>query len=148
MAIRRTSPLLFAALAAALTGCTAESGILRSPGGPETALRLSVRDRDTLKPIAGAAIAAETASRHHPFSAASILGQTDAQSSRARTDDHGRATVQTLEGREFRIVVWAPGRPPTVFSTAMLHAANGDWIDPEIPAGVQVRIESAAGAPP
>lgn len=127
--------LLSIAAAAALPGCNAETGVFRTPGGPDSAILVRVRDAATGQPIASAAVAAETTSRDHPFSAASILSQTGPESSRAKTDERGEAVVRVLEDREFRIVVWAPGRAPVAFGPAALRIAGGEWIDPQLPPG-------------
>lgn len=150
MAMRRTYSLLLSATLMLLAGCSAESGILRTPGGPETQVRIFVRDRATQSPVANAAVALETASRDHAFSAASMLGQTGPESAQGRTDADGAITLTTLHGREFRVVVWAPGRAPVVFSPAAINAAEGAWINPELPPrptdpGVELRVEEGPG---
>lgn len=138
---------------ALISGCTAESGILRAPGGPAVAMRVFVRDSASLVPIEGAAISAESTSRDHPFSAASVLKQTGPESSRATTDAHGSAMVSVLAEREYRIVVWAPGRAPVVFGPSQLMAGPGVWMDADLPPGgavedLQLRIggESTSAA--
>lgn len=136
MAMMRTAPLLLLiAAAAAPAACTAETGVFRTAGGPEKAVQVRIRDAATAAPIAGAAVSAEMASRDHPFSAASIMGQTGPDASRASTDERGEALVTVLDDREYRIVVWAPGRAPVAFGPAALRAAAGGWIDPELPPG-------------
>jgi hypothetical protein len=137
MAIPTRTPLLLllalAGVAACITGCTAESGIFRSPGGSPVHVRVLVRDHATHRPIEGAAVAAETTSRDHAFSAASILGQTGPSSSAGTTDHTGLVTVTVLDEREFRIVVWATGRAPVVFGPAQLRLKTREWITPEVP---------------
>jgi hypothetical protein len=96
--------------------------------------------------LADVAVALETASRDHAFSAASMLGQTGPESAHGRTDARGAITLSTLHGREFRVVVWATGRAPVVFTPAAINAAEGAWIDLELPPrptdpGVQVRVQ-------
>jgi hypothetical protein len=150
MAMRRTYSLLLLASLVLLAACSAESGILRTPGGPETQVRIFVRDRATQSPVADAAVALETASRDHAFSAASILGQTGPESAQGRTDAEGAITLSTLHGREFRVVVWAAGRAPVIFTPAAINASEGAWIDPELPPqqadpGVEVRVEEGSG---
>lgn len=132
----RSSMLLLLALVgmvACVAGCTAESGIFRSPGGSPVQVRVLVRDQATHRPIEGAAVAAETTSRDHSFSAASILGQTGPSSSRGTTDQTGFVSVTVLDEREFRIVVWATGRAPVVFGPAQLSLTSREWISPEVP---------------
>lgn len=146
--MRRNSLLLAMMIGpwlAALAGCTAESGILRSPGGPAVAMQVFVRDSTSHEPIPGAAISAETSSRDHPFSAASILYQAGPETSRGRTDEKGSAVVSVLDEREFRVVVWVPGRAPVVFGPALLAGKMGEWVEAELPPdgtnpGVQLRI--------
>lgn len=135
--------VLLLALAAFLAGCSAESGMFRTAGGPETPVQVWVRDLDSGKPIVGAAISAETIARDHPLSAASILGQTGPESSRARTDSEGAARVSVFEDREFRILVWAPGRATVVFGPMLLRDAAEGWIDPLLPDdGTNPRVQA------
>jgi len=153
MAILKT-PLLslaFASIAAALLGgCSSESGMFRTPGGPAMDLHVWVRDASSHRPIEGATVVADTIARDHPFSAATVLSQTGPESSRARTDAQGAAFVEVLDDREYRIVVWAAGHPPVVFGPFSLRRGAGEWIDPELtsssaPSPLQVRIGSQSG---
>ncbi len=151
MAMRTGQSPLFAlpiaGVLAILQGCSSETGMFRSAGGPKQTLLVFVRDRDTMRPIQGAAVAVETASRDHPFSAASILGQTGPDDSRATTNEHGEVRLTWLEGREFRVVIWTPGRSPAVLGPVTLNGASGAWLDPALPPGtadpgVQARIHT------
>jgi len=134
-------------------GCTAESGLLRTPGGPDAPLWIWVRDRHSGAPLADARVSFETASRFHPLSAASLLGQTDPEHASVMTDSTGAAMMQVLSGRDFRIVVWAPGRSAVVFRpTTPGTLAPSEWLDPFMPGdgadpGLQVRISERAGIP-
>lgn len=121
-----------AALAAvSLCGCDADSGIYRTPGGPEAAFTVLVRDALSHEPIAGATVLAETPSRDHPFSAATILGQTQPVSARATTNDRGEATLTCLRGRPVRIGILAAGVQPSfiLFDPNPADATDvADWL--------------------
>ncbi len=153
MAILKAPLLLFAFASIAMAflwGCSAESGMFRTPGGPPIGLHVWVRDASTHQPIEGAVVVADTIARDHPFSAATILSQTGPESSRARTDAQGAAVVNMLDDREYRLVIWASGHPPLVFGPLSLRQRGGEWIDPELPSSsasplLQARIGILSG---
>ena len=143
--MRRTPLLLIFPL---LGACNAETGLFRTAGGPPQPVRVELRDRESGAPIAGAAVVAETVARNHPMSIASAMWKTMPEDTRGRTDVQGRITLSVLEGREFRIFVWAPGRTPVAF-WPVLESHADIWLEPELPPGeanpgVQARITTRA----
>lgn len=75
-------------------------------------LDVAVRDAITAEPVVGCRVLAETPSKDHPFSIASLLGQTGPFDSSAVTDARGRATLVGLESRAVRLGVWPRGESP------------------------------------
>lgn len=87
---------------AALPGC--------SP--TRSTLTVEVRDAATGEPAPGVTVLADVPSRNHPFSVASLLGQTGPVSSRGTTDAKGVATVDRIEDRPFRLTIVPEGGTP------------------------------------
>lgn len=142
------SLFLLAAACTGLGGCNAESGLFRTAGGPETAIIVSVRDWATKRPIADALVAAETQSRNHPFSVASIMWKTMDSASTGRTDDAGSVRLKVLADRHYRLRIWPRGGAPVVFFHAEPSPLPmGEWMSAELPPGsdpgVEARIDSA-----
>lgn len=134
--------------AAALSGCTAESGLFRTAGGPETPIVLSVRDAATHRPVPGARCAAETFSRNHPFSIASIMWQTMDSASVGTTDGAGSTRLVVPADRHFRLQIWPRGGPPVVFFHAEpAPLPMGVWMRADLPPGsgpgIEARIDPA-----
>lgn len=87
------------------TACLA----LAACGASTAPLTVEVRDAATHKPASGVTVVADVPSKFHPFSIASMLGQTGPDASHAKTGADGRATVQYIPGRPVRLGVLAPG---------------------------------------
>lgn len=85
---------------------------------------MDVREAAGGAPVAGAFVAADVPSRNHPFSVASLLGQTASVSTRATTDDAGRATLEHVDDRPFRLTVIPPGGAP---ESALWDAPDETW---------------------
>ncbi len=98
-------------------------------------LSVEVRDAATKEPAAGVTVIADVPNRNHPFSIASLLGQTGEVSTRAVTDQRGRAELSAIQGRPVRISVLAPG-----WSVGCVECdEDGAWTDSPEPAAVGVR---------
>lgn len=83
--------------------------------GPSTGpLTVQVRDAATLEPAAGVNVVGQTPSRDHPFSIATMLGQTGPNSSSAVTDAQGRATITYIPGRPVRLGLLGEGWDPSI----------------------------------
>lgn len=87
---------------------------LASCASEETcALRVQVRRGAEHQPVYPAVIFAETPSRDHPFSIASLLGQTGAKSTTELPDESGEAVITIPRDRPLRLGVmthdWGPG---------------------------------------
>lgn len=100
---RRHVPAFTAALLACggLWGC--------SGSGPTTSLRIQVQDAASGQPLAGVVVIGETCSRDHPFSVASLVGQTGPRDARAWTGADGRASLTVPTDWPVRVTAVAPG---------------------------------------
>lgn len=103
--------LALAVAALALSGCA-----------QTTSIAIRVTDPTSGTAISGAAIGADVPNRDHPFSVATLLGQTKPKHERARTDAGGRAVLEGLVGRPLRLTVFAQGFPPTGFEIPSVAA--------------------------
>jgi hypothetical protein len=140
---RRVALSALSAAAAAIGACNAETGLLRTAGGPKTAIRVSVRDAATHEPVREAHCAAETLSRNHPFSLASIMWQTMDSASVGTTDHAGTTRLVVLADRHFRLRVWPRGGPPVVFFHAEpAPLPMGVWLRTDLPPGSDPGIEA------
>ncbi len=132
-----------ASAAAVLGGCNAETGWFRTPGGPRTAVVVSVRDAATHEPVRGAHCAAETLSRNHPFSVASIMWQTMDSESTGQTDGSGSVRLVVLADRQYRLQVWPRGGAPvTFFHAEPAPLPLGVWLRAQLPPGSDPGIEA------
>lgn len=120
----------------ALLACTGGCGSSASP------LALQVRDRATGEPARRVLVIADVPNRNHPFSVASLLGQTRELSTRERTDDAGRVVLSFVPGRVVRLSVleqgWGGGTvlidPQTIEPGAWFAQEDpvaGDKLQPE-----------------
>lgn len=98
---RARTAVLLGLFLAGLSGCASDK--------PAT-LAVRIRDHATQLAAPNTLVIAETPSRNHPFSIASLLGQTKDESSRATTDTEGKAQVTCLINRPLRITLIAEGR--------------------------------------
>ena len=145
---RRWAPAALTAVAVALGGCNAETGLFRTAGGPETAIIVSVRNAETHEPVRDAQCAAETLSRNHPFSIASIMWQTMDSASTGTTDETGTARLTVLADRHYRLRIWPRGGAPVVFFHAEPSPLPmGVWLKADLPPGshpgIEARIDAA-----
>lgn len=93
-------------------------------------LHIELRDAASASPVIGCRVFAETPSKDHPFSIASILGQTGPAASNATTDARGAAILTGLTGRAVRLVVWPTGEGPRCLLLDDAQAAEGtSWCD-------------------
>jgi hypothetical protein len=134
---RRAGPLTPASLiritpAAFLLG----SALLAACAPAPRPLLVEVRDAHTKRPAAGVSVVAQTPSRDHPFSIASLLGQTGPHDARAQTDARGVARLEFMPGRPVRLGVLAPG-----------WDAGFVLFDPDAP-GFDASAWHAPGTPP
>lgn len=111
-------------------------------------LMLTVTDAQTHKPLSGVKVQADTCSRNHPFSVASMLGQTGPVSSVAYSDDAGRARVEYLDGRPVRIGVLMHGYPISVslLEEPWRGATSVSDTAADSPHRIEVRVEPDADA--
>ncbi|MBY0311317.1 MAG: hypothetical protein K2W85_04555 [Phycisphaerales bacterium] len=112
-------------------------------------LDVAVRDAITAEPVVGCRVLAETPSKDHPFSIASLLGQTGPFDSSAVTDARGRATLVGLESRALRLGVWPRGGAPRFVLIEDVGSADAEvWWDVtgtpgSVERGMQVRVGRA-----
>jgi hypothetical protein len=78
----------------------------------EVPLEVYLRDAKDGKPVSGATVMAEVPSRDHPFSIATMLGQTQPVTSRATTDSKGVARVKAIAERPVRLGFIGAGHAP------------------------------------
>lgn len=90
-------------------GICGVSAMLAGCGPTIAPLTIEVRDAATHEPAANITVVADVPSRYHPFSVATILGETSALAFKATTDAQGRAVVQYVPGRPVRLGVLQPG---------------------------------------
>lgn len=121
-------PSAVAALALAAAGATA--GCQSAPLAP---VQVQVLDPSRGEPIHDAAVFAESLARDHPFSIATLLGQTGARRDEGRTDDAGRVQLTFIADRPLRIGILAPGYAPLI-----------RLLDPAPPAGHPVEFTTQA----
>ena len=76
------------------------------------ALDVHIRDAVTHDPISGALVVGDTPSQDHPFSVASLLGETGPLASRADSDLAGKARIEGLMDRPLRITIIVQQRAP------------------------------------
>ena len=101
-------------------------GTVGACSAPTSVFTVSVRDAQSMNPIAGAVVVADTPNRNHPFSIASILGRAGPLSVQATTDAQGRASLVGLDDRPVRIGVFADGREPAF---GMFAGSSGaEWV--------------------
>lgn len=122
--------------------------------GPGTGrLVVSVREGSE-RPVADALVVCDSLARDHPFSIATILGSTGAQTRTARTGVDGTARLEFVRERSVRLTVVAPGRGPGVlFLGEPGESQVWDWRRLEGPSasadaggaseGIWVRVEGA-----
>jgi hypothetical protein len=122
--------------------------------GPGTGrLVVSVREGSE-RPVADALVVCDSLARDHPFSIATILGSTGAQTRTARTGVDGTARLEFVRERSVRLTVVAPGRGPGVLFLGEPGASQvWDWRRLEGPSasadaggaseGIWVRVEGA-----
>jgi len=119
------------------TGLALLAGLLGACSASRSTLLVEVRDAATGEPAAGASVVADVPSRNHPFSVASLLGQTGELATRSAADGRGRARVEYLAGRPVRLGVLEPGWDTgfvLLDPDAPGFAAEGDgWISGQTP---------------
>lgn len=87
-------------------------GLLSGCAASTVDVGVSVRDAVTHEPATGVRVVALVPSNNHPFSIASLLGNTKELQSDGVTDAQGRAVVQRVPGRPLRLSVLSPGWLP------------------------------------
>lgn len=93
----------------AVLGICAVCSALAACGPSMSPLTVEVRDAVTHEPAANITVVADVPSRYHPFSIATMLGETGPQAFKAQTDAQGRVVVQYVPGRPVRLGVLQPG---------------------------------------
>jgi hypothetical protein len=109
-------------------GVVAATLTLAACSAPQTTLNLEARDAATRAPAAGLTVIAETPSNNHPFSISSLLGQTEAVSTRLTTDAAGAAVVTVPDNRPLRLTVLSPGADPQTLLLDPLPTTPTDWL--------------------
>jgi hypothetical protein len=103
-------------------------------------LRVEVRDAATKQPAAGVNVFADVPSNDHPFSIATLLGQTGPLNWRAMTDELGVAKLRYAQGRPVRVGVLSAGWAVGVVMLERVDDSGGAWVVPadEQAAGTRV----------
>lgn len=136
----RTHPVRHARTFLAALACLGLTclGLTACSAAPTTSLRVIVRDARSNDPLPGVIVTGETCSRDHPFSIASLLGQTGPRDQQVRTGPDGRAALTVLADWPIRLTAIGPD-----------HRLGQLWLEVPLPdQEVPLVLDPEPSAPP